>query len=350
MTTNLPPIPPNVGASTGPLLLGYLFNWGLYGILSVQVYLYYLAFPKDRLSTKCLVFGTYLVETIQTILITHDIYDSFGSGFGNLTVLGSIQLEWLGVPIISGIVACAVQIFFAYRIFILSRSKLLGSVVCVIAVTQCGAGIAQGIQALQLHDFSNAQTKAFVSCIIWGAGSAGCDIIITISMTYYLSKTEASFKSGCTWITRLIWLTIGTGAMTAVVATVGIALFLAFPQKTYFQTSSLIQAKLYSNTLVVIFNSRIRLVDGRDMTQPVGLIYFSPAWTDEMTGGSKPPRHQTDQSQLGQDGTRQIEITVNTFATQQDDWSDNAYPGQSERTKTITLGDETSKRMSNSMA
>ncbi|KAF8880081.1 hypothetical protein BD779DRAFT_1110577 [Infundibulicybe gibba] len=251
--------------------------------------------------------------------------------------------------IISGIVACTVQIFFAYRIFILSKSKLLGSIICVIAVTQCGAGIAQGIQALQLQEFTKLQTKAFVSCVIWVAGSAVCDIIIAISMSYYLSKSETGFKSTHALITRLIWLIIGTGIMTAVIATIGIVLFVAFPQNTYFQTPSLIQAKLYSNTLVVIFNSRLRIVDGKDMTQSFGLTSPSSPWKDGKTR-SKTSRPQTDQVQSRQDGARQIEVTVDTvLAIQQDDWRSGAYTNPLESMKTATLGGEASERKANLM-
>ncbi|KAF8886118.1 hypothetical protein BD779DRAFT_1673302 [Infundibulicybe gibba] len=307
--------------STGPLLLGYLFNWCLYGILLVQVYLYYLAFPKDRLATKCLVFGLFLVETLQTSFVVHDAFDRFGSGFGNLAVFRNNQLEWLGVPIITGIVSCAVQTFFAYRIFILSKSKLLWSMICVIALSQCGAAITQGVQALQVREFSKLQAEAFISCAIWLVGAAVCDIIIAISMSYYLWKSETGFNSTHALFTRLIWLTIGTGSMTAVVETVAIVLFFAFPHNSYYQTPALVLAKLYSNTLLVVFNSRLRIINGRDATQSIGLTSFSSPRKDRITRNN-----QMGQSQPKRDGTRQIEVDT-VLAIQKKDWESGAYTG-----------------------
>ncbi len=64
---------------------------------------YYLAFPKDGRWTKLLVGGIYLLETVQTIIITHDAFNAYAKGYGNLNALGSAQLEWLAVPIFSGI-------------------------------------------------------------------------------------------------------------------------------------------------------------------------------------------------------------------------------------------------------
>ncbi|KIJ36588.1 hypothetical protein M422DRAFT_179246, partial [Sphaerobolus stellatus SS14] len=84
-------------------LLGYLFNWGLYGVLTVQVYLYYIGFPKDRLAAKLMVGGIIVIETLQTLLVTHDVFNAYAKGFGNLDKLNDAQLEWLATPIISGI-------------------------------------------------------------------------------------------------------------------------------------------------------------------------------------------------------------------------------------------------------
>lgn len=101
-------------------LLGYLFNWGLYGILSCQVCpyqyffqaqsfsenptdIFYLVFPNDRRHVKLLVYGIYLMETIQTILITREAFDDYAQGFGNLDALDAQGLKPIAVPIFTGL-------------------------------------------------------------------------------------------------------------------------------------------------------------------------------------------------------------------------------------------------------
>ena len=71
--------------------------------------LYYQAFPKDRKSTKHLVYGLYVVELIQTILVTYDAFAIFGYGFGDLEALTKIHFNWLVVPIMGGIGTYYVQ-------------------------------------------------------------------------------------------------------------------------------------------------------------------------------------------------------------------------------------------------
>ncbi|KAF8890366.1 hypothetical protein BD779DRAFT_265644 [Infundibulicybe gibba] len=315
-TTDL--LPQNAVASAGPLIIGYLLNWGLYGVLSVQVYMYYLGFPRDRAVAKCLVFGLYAVETLQTALVTHDAFMTFGVDYGDVTALDNVLLAGISIPILSGIVSCTVQIFFAYRIFILSRSKLLPSVICIIALTQGSAGLAQGVQATKTGHWSELQTDAFISCTVWLTGAAVCDIIIAISMSYCLSRSETGFRSTQILISKLIRLTIETGCMTAATATADIALFLAFPHSTYHTTPALILAKAYSNTLLVTFNNRLRIVNGGADTSSIGLDSPLPRWVGEKAHG-KTFRHQKNQDQpRGQNGTRPIEVIVNV---QYSNWS-----------------------------
>ncbi len=63
--------------------------------------LYYLAFPNDRRFIKYLVYGIYVIEFVQTILISHDVFATFGYGFGDMDTLAENHLYWFTVPIMS---------------------------------------------------------------------------------------------------------------------------------------------------------------------------------------------------------------------------------------------------------
>ena len=103
-------------------LLGYLFHWGLFGVLCVQVCepvphckffmsfktwhyvdMYYLAFPTDPKRNKCFVYSVFILEVMQTIMFTHTAFRIFGEGYGNLEIFHSIDLAWFSVPILTGI-------------------------------------------------------------------------------------------------------------------------------------------------------------------------------------------------------------------------------------------------------
>ena len=103
-------------------LLGFFFHWGLFGVLCVQVCepnpdceffilfktwhcvdMYYLAFPTDPKRNKFFVYSVFILEIMQTIMITRSAFHVFGEGYGNLAFFDSIELGWFSVPILTGI-------------------------------------------------------------------------------------------------------------------------------------------------------------------------------------------------------------------------------------------------------
>ncbi|GJE98670.1 hypothetical protein PsYK624_149050 [Phanerochaete sordida] len=257
---------PNVdyGPLAAPLLMGTLFNWGLYGILSVQVYLYHISFPRDRWTTKGLVYFIYVIDTVQTCLVTRDVFNGYAKHYGNLDVLDSIQTEWLAVPVFSSIVSCTVQMYYAHRIGILSGSQILRGLVCVLALTAGVSGVVAGSQAFRVPRFSELEGTASISVGIWLAGDAACDIIIAVLMAYFLLRHDSKISQTHAIVQRLIRLVIETGTLTAMAASIDVVLYYAFPHKAFHSCPATILAKLYSNSMLAIFNSRIRIVGSRD--------------------------------------------------------------------------------------
>ncbi|KDR77232.1 hypothetical protein GALMADRAFT_66700, partial [Galerina marginata CBS 339.88] len=80
-----------------------LIDWGLFGVLSMQVYIYYLAFTKDPLLNQALVYGVYLFMVVQSILFSKSAFQTFGPGFGNLQMVDDITHIWFSVPIMCSV-------------------------------------------------------------------------------------------------------------------------------------------------------------------------------------------------------------------------------------------------------
>ncbi|KAK0226623.1 hypothetical protein IW262DRAFT_1492017 [Armillaria fumosa] len=250
---------------SGPLIVAYLLHWGLFGTLSVQLYLYYLAFPNDRKFTKCLVYGVYIIEFVQTMIFTHDAFATFGYGFGDIEALTGMYFNWFTVPIMSAVSAFIGQAFYAYRIFILSKSSIVPIFIICVSLTSLVAGIITGVWCFPADNVIelNSPRMSVAVGILCGA-AALCDIIIAICMTYYLMRSNTGFRRTQMLVTKLIRLTVETGSVTAVVALLSFVLFFAFPHQTFYGTPTLIVAKLYANNVYMVLNSRIRIIGGRD--------------------------------------------------------------------------------------
>ncbi len=70
---------------------------------SFSLDLYYLAFPNDRRSLKHLVYGIYVIEFVQTMLVAHDTFAMYGYGFGDIDALTRMNFLWITVPIMSAV-------------------------------------------------------------------------------------------------------------------------------------------------------------------------------------------------------------------------------------------------------
>ncbi|KAF8181326.1 hypothetical protein BJ912DRAFT_1062186 [Pholiota molesta] len=254
---------PDIVTKTAEVLLsGFLANWALYGVLVLQVYLYTVAFPKDRLPLKITVYTTFLLETAQTGLITHDAFKFFAFGFTDPLLLDEVSTGWFSIPVLTGIIACVAQGFYGYRIGIITQSKYPVGVIAFFSLVQLGGAIGIGIQTKNAQFFSRVFLKegSFITTGVWEAGSAACDLLIAGIMTYHLRKRDTGFQYTHDIVTRVIRLTIETGTLTATLAIAVLVLAYLPGHPPYYQACALILGKAYSNSMMVALNSRMKVI------------------------------------------------------------------------------------------
>ncbi|KAH8980253.1 hypothetical protein EDB86DRAFT_2835432 [Lactarius hatsudake] len=265
-----------------PLLFGPLFNWALYGVLCVQIYVYSYNFPKDRRLVKFLAYFVFLLETAQTALTGADAYYWFVEGFGNVH-LGDSHFAPVDNPIITAVISLVVQGYFCHRIWVLSRrSSWICWIIAVCMVTQSVGALWSGIEVGSTHILYSAE-MAYLTAFrrpwlesmrlprqLWLISSALADILIAVAMTLQLRKTSSKF---CNFVSvRVIRLTMETNALTGTYLLephrpgalfMTLVLYVAFPNEVYYAYTSEIIGKLYSNTLLVSLNNRIYFRDRR---------------------------------------------------------------------------------------
>ncbi|KAF9258576.1 hypothetical protein L218DRAFT_948295 [Marasmius fiardii PR-910] len=247
-------IPPNIQNFTGPLFLAVVLAAILYGINLLQVYTYYLAFPKDRMRVKALVYTLFLLATTHTVISINDSFKMFGSGFGDMGALKATALSGLGGPILISLSSLIVQSFYLYQVRVISRSWVIPALILFVAMAQFIAAIISGVNFIFL---GTLQAKALA--MIWNFGSALCDTIIAIAMTFYnlkLLRAGSGLTNQNPIITHLVHLVIETGSLTALVAITQAILFISAPGYPYFYLPAMCLARLHSNSLMVILNSR----------------------------------------------------------------------------------------------
>ncbi|KAJ7091462.1 hypothetical protein B0H15DRAFT_237739 [Mycena belliarum] len=246
------------GPLTIPLFVGTVINWALFGVLVVQVCLYFAAFRKDPRHTKFLVAAVFAAEVLQTLGCTHDTLHSFGDGWGDPAALDDVGWAWFSIPVLGSAIASAGQMFFAWRIYIISHRRLIPTIIALVTAFQFGAGIWSGTLVANARKFSLLQYRFFKTPVAWLASTALADSIIVGATVYYLLKLrQPGFnRSTDALLFRIIKVTAATGVVCAVFATLNLALFVKYPGNNYHLAVCIWLTKLYSNSILLILNAR----------------------------------------------------------------------------------------------
>ncbi|KAJ6606013.1 hypothetical protein DFH09DRAFT_1386350 [Mycena vulgaris] len=263
---------------TLPVFIGTLLNWTLFGILGVQVGIYFVAFPKDRAYSKILVLFVFLIEILETLANTRDAVRLFGAGWGNRDVLDEVGWAWFSVPIIGSISAAVGQLFFAWRIYIIGRTRYIPALILAITSVQLGAGIWSGIEICLARRFSDLQSSNLKPTVTWLAATGACDLIIVSSTAFYLMKSwKPEFRKTNAILSKIIKLTVETGMLCALFALLDLYLFATYKGTNYHLSLCTGLSKVYSNSILLILNSRAHVgyLDPTEMGHHISDIVFT---------------------------------------------------------------------------
>jgi len=255
-------------ATAGPLFVGVIGVWALLGSLTIQLYDYHNTAQSrknaDRLGIKLLVYGIYIIELAQTLIITQFAWEALIVNFGTVGDLINSPPYVDATPVLNGIVATSVQFFFAWRIWQLSTASILGRIAVALIVAISLVQFAGTIGVTVVFALVNTNvaeiTKVTLFAELWLAGGFVCDVIIAVTMASLLwsAKSKSGFRSTETLLNRLIINTVETGAITATLALVELILFKKFSATYYHITVEYILGRMYSNVLLATLNGRHR--------------------------------------------------------------------------------------------
>lgn len=304
--------PPELLSVLVPQFLGIIFNYLLFGVFIVQLYLYVTYSGKDPLPIKLLVYTIAGLDTLQTGFLTDLSYGILVARWGDLEGLAHRPWTALTLLVVNGIVSGMIQIFFAWRIWILAgrstRSYALGGFIVLLALVQCLSAIISGARISTVSRTKSpidTVVAIFPGCVVWLSGSLLCDIVITVSMFLLLTRTrrQTSFRRTETLLTKLITLSVETGLATTIVAALELALLVAHPLEEYHEAPAYALGKLYSNALLATLNARHFRQDETDSMTLSSMMISSgssgPGRRVVLSDGSESQTRPTESKQSG---------------------------------------------------
>ncbi|KAI0755216.1 hypothetical protein C8Q80DRAFT_418356 [Daedaleopsis nitida] len=238
----------------GPIFLGVVFNIALYGIMITQTYLYFQVFRKDKTWMKLFVFTLFFCDTLNCCLDVAFLYIPLVNNFGNTDKV--IVSTWVFAtdPFMTAFIAALVQLFFAWRVKVLTSNIFAVAVIVICSIAQLCGGLGTSIAVGMIPAFVEFQ-KFKVIVIVWLAFSAVADTLITAALVWHLRKNKTGMVFTDDIINKIIRLTVQTGLITALCAIIDLILFLVSPSGLHL-IFNLPLSKLYTNSLMSSLNSR----------------------------------------------------------------------------------------------
>ncbi|KAJ7323976.1 hypothetical protein DFH08DRAFT_968981 [Mycena albidolilacea] len=249
----------NLNTTIGAYQIGVLVSYVLFGVATAQTYMYFSHFPEDSPKLKALVAFVWVCEMGFTVCIGYALYEYTIIGYGRPEIIfdssraRSLDMAYL----FDGSIAASVQGFFSYRIYALSRKLYIPIVIWTLILLRllaCVMLCVEGLEATSIATYQ-IQWEWLVTSLSSVSTVNDCVITVTLCILLHKQRTNAYKRTG-TLLNKLILWTIETGMLTSASAVVTVVFTVAMKGNFIFFGFYILEARLFSNSLLANLNSR----------------------------------------------------------------------------------------------
>ncbi|KAJ7635306.1 hypothetical protein FB45DRAFT_911243 [Roridomyces roridus] len=249
------PPAPDVELLFGPFLIGLLLNTTLYGVMLVQMLMYFTRYKRDPRWFRWLAIYLLVAETANVVFDIGLVYEPLIFRYGTLRVLTISPLMLRPDAAVTVAISTPIQLFIAWRVKVLTQKSLIPALISILAIASLAGGISVTVN-VSLHpeyaDFPNFNPYV----ITWLSTTAACDVCLSAALIYSLYTRKTGVGPTDRYVDRIIRLTVQTGSITAVTALLDLLVFLLKPNTTLNFIWDFPLSKLYTNALLSTLNAR----------------------------------------------------------------------------------------------
>jgi len=255
----------------GQIFIGLILNVLLFGINVTQTYFYYIHSKRDQLWIKIWVVVIFVADFIQPLFCSIYLYRTLIVHFGDEATSSTANNMFAVVPTMTSLTASLVQIFFAWRIRILTNNWYYVAFVIAAAVSggACSIVIAfVGLSHSRFVDFGAFKVVVIINFV----SEMLADIMITSILVSFLHTHKSGFRQSDKMVDRIIRVTMQTGLLTLIFAILNMLLYLINVASGTYLISVFVTSKIYSSSFLSSLNSRQGW--GYDVSENTGNLEF----------------------------------------------------------------------------
>ncbi|EKM53093.1 uncharacterized protein PHACADRAFT_210811 [Phanerochaete carnosa HHB-10118-sp] len=263
MSKPTPPTPPSLtsaplhlGNSLGALVIAEILVAVLYGIASVQVYVYLHRSPREIPLMKRAILLLWILDSLYLAFMSHTVYHYAVTSFMNPLALAWATWSLAPGMIIGSLIEVIGTLAFAYKIYKLRSVLWLFILIMLPQFIGSAGAFAIGILVRKVPSFQElAQHFAWTWYSLYSF-QALSDCTISIALCTILIKSRTGFKRTDSLILSFMLYSICTCALTSFVSIATIVAYAAMPDNLVFIAITMVLPLLMSNSLLGLLNSR----------------------------------------------------------------------------------------------
>ncbi|KAJ3733266.1 hypothetical protein DFJ43DRAFT_245918 [Lentinula guzmanii] len=248
--------------SFGAGLIGAIVTAMLYGLTTLQTYLYFINYPKDEMKIKVLVSIVWILDSLHIALVTFCVYHYLVINFSNPAGLAIVNWSLNITVMLNLLLAVLVQSFFTRQVFTLSRGLARWALAALLSITVIGH-FCFGIETVAFLfisktfvKFQESSTVKLAAATPFAIFAVLSDVLIAVSLCVLLHENRTGWGKTNTLITTLIVYAVNRCLLTSAVAITEVIVFILHPTSLWFLAIDFVIGKLYANSLLASLNSR----------------------------------------------------------------------------------------------
>ncbi|KAJ7652119.1 hypothetical protein DFH06DRAFT_1094356 [Mycena polygramma] len=249
----------SMDGTLGALEIGSTGCTFLFGILTVQVYIYQRTYSADSRFIKALVGSVWILELGHTIGTNHAVYYMTIKAFGRPDLLVKLPNSLAVTLLFEGFMTFLVEGFFTYRVYRIYGTRYI-AVFWFLAAMRLLASAAMCI--LCFIPPVPVPFSAFAAKYDWLLEiiqiiGALVDVGIAVALCiYYFRHKDTTFTSTNKLIDKLIAWAVSTGLTTSLISVLTLVFFLTMKNNLVWVSMYVLVGKVYSNSLLATLNAR----------------------------------------------------------------------------------------------
>jgi hypothetical protein len=267
--------PQLLNTSLGALEMGVLISTTLFGVMSMQTYIYITSarFQSDRWLIKLFVafvwwgsFRSSIVnfvhspetishstsEAVHTVVTWSYLYGATVTKFGQVFALFTVPWDLATSVFLSGLVCSTIQSFFFYRIYIISSNFFFALSGWFLSFFRLAITIALTAIALQVGLIPVLVDRFFWMVYLEITILMALDTYNAFILIFYLCRRRSQFRSTSRMVDKIMLWTIETGALTSLSSTIMLICSILMPNNMIWLCIYFLYPNLYSNSLFVL--------------------------------------------------------------------------------------------------